>query len=152
MDKSLLYKLPKDVLVELVCKNFNNLSIKELAEILKNKCVDVSNFNNEILDKEYHIDDIRIFCSGWNIHCQSKRFSAVIDILGLRVKIRDDGFNYSCDNYNELLLKIRALLNGELFIEKIIATVESIIKAYKDNKHQRAIFGNTYNFKNIFRN
>lgn len=59
MDKVSLYKLPKDILVELVCKNFNNLSIQKLAEIYKNRCLDEMNKYREIL-KTYCIEDLQV--------------------------------------------------------------------------------------------
>ena len=60
MDKSLLYKLPKDILVELVCKNFDRLSVKELGEIYRKKCCKELNRYREILDKTYHAGKISI--------------------------------------------------------------------------------------------
>ena len=38
MDRNLLYKIPKDILVELICKNFNNLSVKQFGDFYRDKC------------------------------------------------------------------------------------------------------------------
>ena len=39
MDKVWLYKFSKNILVEFVCKNFNNLSMKELGQLYREKCL-----------------------------------------------------------------------------------------------------------------
>ena len=55
MNKNLLYKLPKDILVEFVCKNFNNLSVKEFGRLYREKCVKEMNKYGQLLDKSYSV-------------------------------------------------------------------------------------------------
>ena len=55
MDKISLYKLSKDVLVELVCKNFNNLSVKEFGQIYRHKYSKEMNKYRDVLKKIYSI-------------------------------------------------------------------------------------------------
>ena len=57
MDRNLLYKIPKDVLVELVCKNFNNLSIKELGQIYRDKCWKEMEKYRKILERSYFVGE-----------------------------------------------------------------------------------------------
>ena len=56
MDRNLLYKIPKDVLVELVCKNFKNMSIEDLGEIYKNKCLRVIRDYKKLLKEHHYVD------------------------------------------------------------------------------------------------
>ena len=61
MDKVSLYKLPKDVLVELVCKNFKNISIEELGEIYKNKCLSAIGDYKKILKEHHYVGSFHIY-------------------------------------------------------------------------------------------
>ncbi len=151
MDKNFLYKLPKDVLVELVCKSFNNISIKELGELYRNKCIDEIDKYKEILNKVYRIEDLKIIIGTGIICVLTDNWQFKIDILDYTISDKNDKW-VSCRDLQDLLEKIHEFFSEKFAEEKIIRimnTIQKIITTYNDKKEAKKYIRNnnlyTYN-------
>ena len=136
MYKNTLYKLPKDILIELVCKIFDNISIKELGELYKKKCIDKIDKYKEILTNTYHIEDLEI--SFWRgvISVTTENFHLKIDIVDYTIADKNDKW-FSCENLQGLLERIHTIISERFSEDKIIQiinSIQTIITAYKDKK------------------
>ena len=60
MNRITLSKLPKDILVEIVCKNFNNLNVEELCQIYNNRCMQEMDRYRKIIKSVYIVDDLHL--------------------------------------------------------------------------------------------
>ena len=129
MDKSLLYKLPKDILVELVYKNFDRLSVKELGVIYEKKCCKELNRFREILDKTHHAGKISIEYVKGIIHIDdaSSDFYKEIHISDLSME-DDCGETIRFKSTELLLIKFREIMSEENFDAKTINDVMKIIR------------------------
>ena len=136
MDKLSLYKLPKDVLVELVCKNFKNMSIEDLGEIYKNKCLSAIGDYKKILNEHHYVDSFHIYHRG-NIYIEGKEFAAVINIENNDLCTK--GKYYMRTNSEDMLQILRELLSKESCLEKIVVVIEMLIKTYREYMNKKEI-------------
>ena len=136
MDKNLLYTVPKDILVELVCKNFSNLSVEKLGEIYRNRCIDEINKIKEILTT-YHIKDLTVEYRGSFIHLDaSEDFHYEIDIFYYIIHSEENDAIH-CEHLNKLLIAIRKIISVRYTEEiclKIMNLIQEIIDAYDSKK------------------
>ena len=121
MDKSFLYSLHKDVLVELICKSFDNISIKELGELYRNKCIDETDKYKEILTKTYRIEDLEVSFERGIIHFLTHNMHLKIDIADYMITDRNDKWS-PYGNSQDLLKRIYTILS-EKFEEENIAKI-----------------------------
>ena len=129
MDKSLLYKLPKDILVELVYKNFDRLSVKELGVIYEKKCCKELNRYREILGKTYHAGKIRIECVRGVIHIDDTSGDFYKEIHISDLSMEDDcGETIRFKSTELLLIQFQEIMSEENFDAKMINDVMKIIK------------------------
>ena len=133
MDKVSLYKLPKDVLVELVC----NISIEELGEIYKNKCLSAIEDYKNALKKHHYIDDFRVNQHRGDILIESKDFAAVINIEHNDMSTKEK--YYIRTNLEDILKILRQLLSEESSLEKIVCVIEMFIKIYREYQNKKEI-------------
>ena len=126
MDRNLLYKIPKDVLVELVCKNFKNMSIEDLGEIYKNKCLSAIRDYKKILKEHHYVDSFHIYHQRRIIFIEAKEFAAVINIERNDLSTKEK--YYKRTNSEDMLKILRELLSKESSLEKIIDVIEMFIK------------------------
>ena len=129
MNKSILYKLPKDILVELVYKNFNNLSVKELGTIYKKKCCKELNKYREILDKTHHAGKISIEYVKGVIHIDDTSGDFYKEIHISDLSMEDDcGETIRFKSTELLLIQFQEIMLTENFDTKAINDVTKIIK------------------------
>ena len=143
MDKVSLYKIPKDILVELVCKNFSNFSVEELGEIYRNRCIDEINKIKEILTT-YHIKDLIVECRGDFIHLDaSEDFHYEIDFLDYIIHSEDDEIH--CENLAELFIAIHKIVSVRYTEEiclRIMNLIQKIIATYNNKKKLKKFIRN----------
>ena len=129
MDKVSLYKLPKDVLVELVCKNFDRLSVKELGAIYQKKCCKELNMYSEILDRTYYAGKISIEYVKGVIHIDDTSGDFYKEINISYLSMEDDcGETIRFKSTELLLIQFREIISEENFDAKTINDVMKIIK------------------------
>ena len=129
MDKSLLYKLPKDILVELVYKNFDRLSVKELGEIYENKCSKELNRFREILDKTHHAGKISIEYVKGLIHIDDTAGDFYKEIHISDLSMEDYcGETIRFKSTELLLIQFQEIMLKENFDDTAINDVMKIIK------------------------
>ena len=129
MDKSLLYKLPKDILVELVCKNFDRLSVKELGEIYQKKCCKELNRYREILDKTHRAGKINIEYVKGVIHIDDTSGDFYKEIYISDLSMEDDcGETIRFKSMELLLIQFQEIMLKENFDAKTINDVMKIIR------------------------
>ena len=143
MDKNLLYTVPKDILVELVYKNFSNLSVEKLGEIYRNRCIDEINKIKEILTT-YHIKDLTVESRGGFIHLDSsENFHYEIDFMDYIIYSENDEIH--CEHLNKLLIAIRKIISVRYTEEiclKIMNLIQKIIDAYDSKKKLKKFIRN----------
>ena len=144
MDKNLLYTVPKDILVECVCKNFNNFSVEELGEIYRNRCIDEINKIKEILTT-YHIKDLRVQYRSGYIHLHaSEEFHYEIDIINYIIHSEEND-EIRCEQLPELLIAIRKIISVRYTEEiclKVMNLIQKIIDAYDSKKKLKKFIRN----------
>ena len=129
MDKSLLYKLPKDILVELVYKNFDRLSVKELGAIYQKKCCKELNRFREILDKTHHAGKFSIEYIKAVIHIDDTSGDFYKEIHISDLSMEDDcGETIRFKSMELLLIQLQEIMLKENFDTKAKNDVTKIIK------------------------
>ena len=138
MDRNLLYKIPKDVLVELVCKNFNNLSIKELGQIYRDKCWKEMEKYRKILERSYFVSkSFRIEYRKGGIYIENLEFGDFYREIYIEdIALADEYDKSLCFQTLELLLiRIREmLLNEKISIEEVMKLIHMLIKTHHDKQ------------------
>ena len=144
MDKNILYKLPKDLLVELVCKNFDNVSCEQMLEIYQKKAENELIKKKEFLSKKHLVPNTDIFIELDSRIFIFQRESGSLDIEVLLPRgmqncifINIDGRTIGCKDENEMTSCLNEIL-GENFnqniVNNIISLFLSLIRCYYDRK------------------
>ena len=142
MDKVSLYKLPKDVLVEFVCKNFNNLSVKEFGQLYREKCLKEMNKYRGILDKSYSIGGFLVNYKKGGIIYVAKYVGFYREIYIVDNRMEDMyGNSFAFQNMELLLIELRQILVNEKFkseeIDESIKLIEMLVKTYCGKKEMK---------------
>ena len=139
MDKITLYQLPKDILIELVCKNFDNYTIEEITNILKKKCEKV--IKNTTYT--YLVDGHCIFCREGEISItNNKNEKELLLIIGSDTRIKfKGGRNYFIIEKEENL----NVATNSIFTDEERETALDVIKKYYRKYKERELAKNMYN-------
>ena len=142
MDKVCLYKLQKDILVEFVCKNFNNLSVKEFGQLYREKCLKEMNKYRQLLYKPYSIRGFLVNYKKGGIIYVAKYVGFYREIYILDNRMEDMYGNSSVfQNMSLLLVNIKQILVDENFesedIDEMIKVIEILVKTYYEKKEMK---------------
>ena len=141
MDKVSLYKLAKDILVEFVCKNFNNLSVKEFGQLYREKCLKDMNKYRGILDKSYSIGRFLVNYKKGGIIYVAKYVGFYREIYIFDNRMEDMHGNSSVfQNMQLLLIELREILEENFRIEEIdelVKLIEMLVKTYYGKKEMK---------------
>ena len=142
MDKLWLYKFSKNILVEFVCKNFNNLSMKELGQLYREKCLKEMNKYRQLLYKPYSIRGFLVNYKKGGIIYVAKFVGFYREIYILDNRMEDMYGNSSVfQNMGLLLVNIKQILVDEKFesenIHEMIKVIEILVKTYYEKKEMK---------------
>lgn len=149
MDKNILYKLPKDLLVELVCKNFDNVSCEQMLEIYQKKAENELIKKKEFLSKKHLVPNTDIFIELDSRIFIFQRESGSLDIEVLLPRgmqncifINIDGRTIGCENENDMAACLSKILLENLdehIVNNIMSLLLSLIRLYNERKQIKKI-------------
>ena len=123
MDKLSLSQLPKDILIELVCKNFENLSLEDSIKI----CADKWNSCKRLLFNKEYINNLCIKCnfqfiSVENVSAENGKEVYYIKIPDSYISI-PNGYKNARINYTtliELQSNIQVILSERGYSDEVV--------------------------------
>jgi hypothetical protein len=141
---NMLYKIPKDILVELVCKSFDNLSYEEILTIFKSKAKSELQKKKEFLLKIHvHLDFIVQFGSRYLILRKIPEPDSILEVLlprnitekciFINIGIKTIGCKTEIEMIDCLSQILLENANREQ-VNNIIALFQSLIQCYNDRR------------------
>lgn len=153
-----LYKLPKDILIEIIKKtyDFSKLSIEDVDKLhsslhdkFRQRYMDEMNKNNNLMEKIYVAGDL-------NIKMNTMRNIILVgNIFKIRFHSNEYELNYRFsefyDSEEELIVRARDIIQWPKTckdVEEIISIIKSLIKFFESNKKISNIFHKYFMFSN----
>ena len=141
MDKLSLSQLPKDILIELVCKNFENLSLDEVKELLRSKAEVLL---SEKLLKKNRVDVLSISCDDGGVVIKNEETLESICYMELFRKYlkTENNQTWACTYYGLKGILKETLQKHSISsatIDNIISIVTTHINEYEERKTAQKI-------------
>jgi hypothetical protein len=139
--------MPKDMLVEIICKEFERIEYGEFFELFKEKCKDELKRKKRTLHAEYFVSDVTIFYgrSGFCVETDKESILEIFVPLNLEKIFKFFHIQtetIACEDEQDVLNRINEILSEKFNTEiakRCIDILQNLFQCYRERKEIKRI-------------